>query len=61
MDKNILGIIKDIHDRKKNRDPNFATYKELLFEVRRILNELHESGLIEVGNTLNDKYIRLIK
>lgn len=66
----ILKIIKEIEAKKRadNRLPNYA----LLFDViqaakthnginpdqtRQSLNELHQSGQIETGDTINDKYI----
>lgn len=66
----ILKIIKEIEAKKRadNRLPNYA----LLFDViqaakthngitpdktRQSLNELHQSGRIETGDTINDKYI----
>ncbi len=59
MDKTILTIIEDIHEKKKNHDPCYATYKEVIREVKDILNFLAEQNIIAIGLNLNDKYIRL--
>ena len=69
MLKNI--ILKVIADKKqRNIEPNHATFKDVFDratiegiaadEIRNGLNELFINGEIEVGNTLNDKWIRII-
>ena len=68
MLKNI--IFKIIADKKKrNIEPNHALFKEVFDratiegiaadEIRNGLNELFINGAIEVGDTLNDKYITI--
>ena len=59
MDKTILTIIKDIHEKNVSHDPCFATYSEIIREVKDILNFLTEQNIITVGHTINDKYIKL--
>ena len=67
----LKSIILEITSDKKARniEPTHATYKEVysiaiskglsVAEVRNGLNELYLSGEIEVGDTLNDKYIKI--
>ena len=68
MLKNI--ILKIIADKKqRNIEPTHALFKEVFDratiegiaadEIRNGLNELYLAGEIEVGDTLNDKYIRI--
>ena len=68
----ILKIINQISSEKKARniEPTHAIYKEIyakavskglsVEDVRNGLNELYLAGEIEVGDTLNDKYIRIL-
>ena len=69
MLKNI--ILKVIADKKvMNIEPTHALFKEVFDratiegiaadEIRNGLNELFISGDIEVGDTLNDKWIRVL-
>ena len=69
MLKNI--ILKVIADKKqRNIEPNHALFKEVFDratiegiaadEIRNGLNELYLAGEIEVGDTLNDKWIRIL-
>ena len=69
MLKNI--ILEITADKKaRNIEPTHATFKEVssiamskglsLADVRNGLNELYLAGEIEVGDTLNDKYIRVL-
>ena len=62
-------ILKVISDKKKrNIEPTHALFKEVFDratiegiaadEIRNGLNELFINGEIEVGDTLNDKWIR---
>ena len=65
----LKSIILEITADKKARniEPTHATFKEVysiaiskglsVAEVRNGLNELYLAGEIEVGDTLNDKYI----
>ena len=63
----ILEIIAD--KKKRNIEPTHALFKEVysiakskglsVTEVRNGLNELYLAGEIEVGDTLNDKWIKL--
>jgi len=69
MLKNI--ILKVIADKKqRNIEPNHATFKEVYClgqkqglsttSIKSGLNELFINGEIEVGDTLNDKWIRIL-
>ncbi len=69
MLKNI--ILEITADKKaRNIEPTHATSKEVysiaiskglsVTDVRNGLNELYLAGEIEVGDTLNDKYIRIL-
>ena len=69
MLKNI--ILKVIADKKKrNIEPTHALFKEVFDratiegiaadEIRKGLNELYINGEIQVGDTLNDKWIRVL-
>ena len=69
MLKNI--ILKVIANKKaRNIEPTHALFKEVFDratiegiaadEIRNGLNELFVNGEIEVGETLNDKWIRII-
>ena len=64
-------ILKVIADKKqRNIEPTHALYKEVFDlatiegiaadEIRNGLNELFINGEIEVGDTLNDKWIRIL-
>ena len=68
MLKNI--ILKVIADKKqRNIEPTHALFKEVFDratiegiaadEIRNGLNELYLAGEIEVGETINDKYIKI--
>ena len=68
MLKNI--ILKVIADKKqRNIEPTHALFKEVFDratiesiaadEIRKGLNELFINGEIEVGDTLNDKWIKI--
>ena len=68
MLKNI--ILKVIADKKqRNIEPTHALFKEVFDkatiegiaadEIRKGLNELFIAGEIEVGTTINDKYITI--
>ena len=68
MLKNI--ILKIIADKKaRNIEPTHAIFKEVFDratiegiasdEIRNGLNELYLAGEIEVGETINDKYIKI--
>ena len=68
MLKNI--ILEIIAEKKaRNIEPTHALYKDVLDratiegiaadEVRKGLNELFITGEIEVGRTINDKYIKI--
>ena len=68
----ILKIINQISSEKKARniEPTHALFKEVFDratiegiaadEIRNGLNELFINGEIEVGDTLNDKWIRVL-
>ena len=64
-------ILKVISDKKaRNIEPTHALFKEVFNratiegiaadEIRKGLNELFINGKIEVGDTLNDKWIRIL-
>ena len=67
----LKNIILEITAGKKARniEPTHATFKEVysiaiskglsVADVRNGLNELYLAGEIEVGDTLNDKYIKI--
>ena len=67
----ILEIINQISTEKKARniDPTHALFKDVFDratiegiaadEIRNGLNELFIAGKIEVGRTINDKYIKI--
>ena len=64
----ILEIIAD--KKQRNIEPTHALFKEVFDratiegvaadEIRKGLNELYLAGEIEVGDTLNDKWIRIL-
>ena len=68
----LKNIILEITAGKKSRniEPTHATYKEVysiakskglsIKDVKNGLNELYLAGEIEVGRTINDKYIRIL-
>ena len=69
MLKNI--ILEITADKKaRNIEPTHATYKEVYAigqkqglsatSIKSGLNELYVAGEIEVGRTINDKYIRVL-
>ena len=69
MLKNI--ILKIIADKKaRNIEPTHALFKDVFDratiegiaadEIKKGLNELYINGEIEVGDTLNDKWIRVL-
>ena len=67
----LLTIITQISNEKKARniEPTHALFKEVFDratiegiaadEIRNGLNELFINGEIEVGRTINDKYIKI--
>ncbi len=69
----LKNIILEITADKKERhiEPTHATFKEVyaiaiskgfsVVDVRNGLNELYLAGEIEVGRTINDKYIKIVK
>lgn len=68
----LKNIILEITADKKSRniEPTHATFKEVysiaiskglsVTDVRNGLNKLYLAGEIEVGRTINDKYIRIL-
>ena len=68
----LKNIILEIMAEKKARtiEPTHALFKEVFDratiegiaadEIRNGLNELYLAGEIEVGRTINDKYIRIL-
>lgn len=61
----IVKIISEIQEenRIKNIVPDHALWSqvrnELLKDIKTILNELISEGKLELGNTINDKYLKL--
>lgn len=61
----ILSIIQDITSAKQeaHTEPSYALEREILDKViqdtKNELNNLYKEGKIEVGKTLNSKYIKL--
>ena len=68
MLKNIISEIT-ADKKKRNIEPTHALFKEVFDratikgiaadEIRNGLNELYLAGEIEVGRTINDKYIKI--
>ena len=68
MIKNIISEITD-DKKKRNIEPTHALFKEVYSiakskgiaadEIRNGLNELYLAGEIEVGRTINDKWIKI--
>ena len=68
MLKNIISEIT-ADKKKRNIEPTHTLYKEVyaiakskglsIEEVKNGLNELYLAGEIEVGDTLNDKWIKI--
>ena len=68
----LKNIILEITEEKKKRniEPTHAMFKDVysiakskglsLEDVKNGLNELYIAGEIEVGRTINDKYIRIL-
>jgi hypothetical protein len=68
----LKNIISEITADKKSRniEPTHAMFKEVYSiavskglsnaDIRNGLNELYLAGEIEVGDTLNDKYIKIL-
>ena len=64
----ILEVIAD--KKKRNIEPTHATFKEVYSigqkqglsatSIKSGLNELYLAGEIEVGDTINDKWIRVL-
>ena len=69
MLKNIISEIT-VDKKKRSIEPTHAILKEVYFvakskglsieEVKNGLNELYLAGEIEVGRTINDKWIRVL-
>lgn len=63
--KAIIDIIRENEERKAKQGicPSYTLYRDLLkeveHEVNKELNELCKAGSIDVGPTLNDKYIKI--
>lgn len=65
MQNIIIQIIKEIQSQKQAEDKAFTA--SLLLEVQaeirnrflRELSEMERAGIIQTGNTINDKYIKL--
>ena len=64
---NIIEIINQIESDKDSRNivPNYATFPEIVKiygnrdYIRNELNRLYVEGKIIIGETINDKYIKL--
>lgn len=61
----VIDIIRASEEKKASLGivPSYIMYRDLLREVeedlKAELNELYKSGAIEVGPTLNDRYIKI--
>lgn len=44
--------------RDEHRVPDHVTYRELERHIASALNALYSEGWLQVGNTVNDKYMR---
>lgn len=55
----LLSELKYIERKKREtgRIPTYTIQMELKRHIAHTLNSLHKDGKIDVGNTLNDKYI----
>lgn len=62
MDSHILNIIKHLQNAKETAkiEPSHVLRVELTKEINNALNRLHKDGKIKVGDTINDKYIKVI-
>lgn len=62
MDEHLLSIIKHLQTAKETAkiEPSHILSVELWNEIKNALNRLYKDGRIKVGNTINDKYIKII-
>ena len=62
MDEHLLSIIKYLQTAKETAkiEPSHILSVELWNEIKNALNRLYKDGKIKVGNTINDKYIKII-
>jgi hypothetical protein len=60
MEEALLQFITETvaRNKKAGKEPSHCVYRDVREEVSRALNSLYRQGLIESGNTLNDKWIR---
>jgi len=57
---NVFEIVTELVMNKRGKVvPDTITLVEFMKEIKNSLNELYNEGKINVGNTINDKYIRL--
>lgn len=61
MEEALLQLVRDIQDRKREGhiSPTHSLKQEVFTEVANALNNLYLAGKIEVGDTINDKYIKV--
>ena len=59
----LLEIIAEIQERKVQRrvEPALCTRMEVIVEMNEALNRLYTSKRIEVGHTINDRWIKVVK
>lgn len=62
MDTELLNIIKHLQNAKETAkiEPSHVLRIELHREIDKALNRLYSSGKITVGNTINDKWIKIV-
>ena len=61
MKSAIKRLIESIQEEKKNTDPCLATRRELIREMDKALKELEKDGEVKIGDTMNDKYYKIIE
>lgn len=61
MEEALLQLVREIQDRKEKEhiSPAHSLKHEVFTEVSNALNNLYLAGKIEVGDTINDKYIKV--
>lgn len=63
FDNLVLALVTEVHREKVEEClmPNDALFNQMVARIRVSLNQLHKDGLIKVGPTARDKYIRLVE
>lgn len=62
LEEALLEVIAEIQERKVQRrvEPALCTRVEVMNEMNNALNRLFTSKKIEVGNTINDRWIKVV-